>query len=82
MATYRYPPAIVEELASHGLAPKSDTPPERLRDQVRDLYRFEIRRLRDRCRSGEIPTRELSAHVIELRKRYTLLSIPIDRWGG
>jgi hypothetical protein len=79
---YHYHPAILAELARHGLAPRPDTPPGKLREQINDLYRFEIRTLRDRCRAGEIPVQQLSAHVIELRKRYTLLSIPMDRWHG
>ena len=61
---------------------EADTSPALLREQINDLYRFEIRRLRDRCRAGEFTTRELPARVVELRKRYLLLSIPIDRWGS
>lgn len=80
MPSYVYRPEILEELGRHGLAPRSDTSPERLRDQVRDLYRIEIRKLRDRCRAGEFSTRELPAQVVELRKRYILLSIPLVRW--
>jgi len=76
--TYR--PEVVEELARHGLSPRPDTSPERLREQINDLYRIEIRRLRDRCRAGEFTTRELPGHVIELRRRYLLLSIPIAQW--
>jgi hypothetical protein len=76
----RYRPAILGELFRHGLRPQPDTPPKFLRDQVSDLYRYEIRQLRDRCRAGEFSTRELPAHVIELRKRYVLLSIPLDLW--
>ena len=76
----RYRPEILDELARHGLLPTSDTPPERLREQVSDLYRYEIRALRDRCRAGEFSTRELPMRVIELRKRYVLLSIPTARW--
>jgi hypothetical protein len=76
----RYRPAILEELFRHGLRPQPDTPPKFLRDQISDLYRYEIRQLRDRCRAGEFSTRELPAHVIELRKRYVLLSIPLDLW--
>lgn len=73
-------PEVLEELARHGLAPKPDTSPALLREQINDLYRFEIRRLRDRCRAGEFTTRELPARVVELRKRYLLLSIPVERW--
>jgi hypothetical protein len=43
---YSYRPLILDELARHGLMPKPETPPGVLRDAVRDLYRYEIRRLR------------------------------------
>ena len=75
-----YRPEVAEELARHGLSPGPDTSPERLREQINDLYRIEIRRLRDRCRAGEFSTRELPTHVIALRRRYLLLSIPIAQW--
>jgi hypothetical protein len=78
--TYRYRAEILDELARHGLNPTPTTAPQFLRDAINDLYRIEIRRLRDRCRSGEFSTRELPAHVVELRKRYVLLSIPTDKW--
>jgi hypothetical protein len=77
---YRYRSDILDELARHGLAPTPTTPPSLLRAQINDLYRVEIRKLRDRCRSGEFPTHELPAKVVELRRRYVLLSIPMDRW--
>lgn len=76
----RYRPEVLDELARHGLVPGSDTPAARLREQINDLYRIEIRALRDRCRAGEFTTHELPARVVELRKRYVLLSIPMDRW--
>ena len=76
----QFKPEVLDELARHGLVPGPSTSPERLREQINDLYRIEIRKLRDRCRAGELSTRELPAHVIELRKRYVLLSIPIALW--
>lgn len=80
MTTYRYRPAVVDELARHGLAPRPETSPRFLRDAINDLYRHEIRILRDRCRNGDFPVSELSTRVRELRKRYVLLSIPFERW--
>jgi hypothetical protein len=77
---YRYRPAILDELSRHGLRPRPETPPQMLRDAINDLYRHEIRMLRDRCRAGELPTRDLPARVVELRKRYILLSIPLEHW--
>jgi hypothetical protein len=78
---YLYKPSILEELARHGLMPNPDTPPGRLRDAVRDLYKYEIRKLRDRHRAGGIPKRDYAGHVIELRKRYRVLSIPVELWA-
>lgn len=73
-------PHVLEALAGHGLAPKADTPPRMLRDAVNDLYRHEIRALRDRCRAGEFPVSALALHVMALRKRYLLLSTPLAHW--
>lgn len=73
-------PEILDELARHGLRPLPDTSSALLREQINDLYRIEIRALRDRCRAGEFPIHDLPKHVVELRRRYILLSIPIDTW--
>ena len=73
-------PEVLAALADHGLRPSADTPLALLREQINDLYRVEIRKLRDRCRAGEFPVTELAARVVELRTHYLLLSIPIDRW--
>lgn len=75
-----YRPEILEALAGHGLVPRPDTSPARLREAVNDLYRHEIRRLRDRCRAREFPVPELAARVVEVRRRYLLLSIPVATW--
>ena len=76
----RYPPHVLDALAAHGLVPTPDTPPRLLREAVNDLYRHEIRGLRDRCRSGEFPVTALAGRVVELRRRYLLLSTPLTRW--
>lgn len=77
---FTYHPQILDELAAHGLVPRADTPPQRLRDAVRDLYRYEIRRLRGRLIAGEIAKQDYVGHVVALRKRYWLLSIPTELW--
>lgn len=76
----RYKSHVLEELLQHGLSPALRTSPELLREQIHALYIIEIRKLRDRCRAGEFPPRELPGHVVELRKRYMLLSIPVEHW--
>jgi hypothetical protein len=73
-------PEILEALAEHGLMPREHTPPALLREQINDLYRIEIRALRDRCRAGEFPMTDLAPRVVKLRKRYMLLSIPTAQW--
>lgn len=78
MPTYR--PEILDALATHGLVPRPETTPQALREAINDLYRHEIRVLRDRCRAGEFPVPELATHVVALRKRYLLLSTPVARW--
>jgi hypothetical protein len=77
---YTYHQQIRDELATHGLIPRTDTPPQQLRDAVRELYKYEIRRLRGRLIAGEIAKKDYAGHVVMLRKRYWLLSIPIGLW--
>lgn len=78
--SYNYRNEVREQLARHGLRPHPDTPPQQLRDAVRDLYKHEIRVLKRRLLAGEFPRGEYAGRVIELRKRYVLLSIPMDSW--
>lgn len=78
--TFRYRPEVLDALAGHGLVPKADTPPGTLRAAVNGLYRYEIRRLRRRLLGGEFPKSEYIGRVIELRRRYYLLSIPVEQW--
>jgi hypothetical protein len=78
--TYRYHQQILDELARHGLQPIATSSPQQLRDAVRDLYKYEIRRLRDAYLDGHFPKPEFAGRVVELRKRYWLLSIPTELW--
>jgi hypothetical protein len=80
MVRYVYHPRILDELARHGLIPLPGTSPEQLRDAVRDLYKYEIKRLRDRLLAGGIERRHYAAAVVELRQRYPLLSLPTGLW--
>ena len=77
---YQYHQRVLDELARHGLNPARHTPPERLRDAVRDLYKYEIRRLRSELLAGRIRKPDYAGHVIALRQRYWLLSIPTQLW--
>lgn len=77
---YRYRPEVLDALARHGLVPRPDTPPQLLRDAVNDLYRYEIRRLRRRLLRKEFPKDEYVGRVIDLRRKYLLLSMPLAEW--
>lgn len=80
MTTYAYHERIMTELARHGLKPLPSTSPQQLRDAVRDLYKYEIRRLRSDLLARRFPRQEYAGHVVELRKRYWLLSVPTELW--
>ncbi|HET7217798.1 MAG TPA: hypothetical protein VFJ02_07105 [Vicinamibacterales bacterium] len=77
---YRYDERILDALAEHGLVPRSHTPPALLRNAVRDLYRYEIRRLRESLLAGRIAKPDYADHVIALRRRYPILSVPLELW--
>jgi len=77
---YDYPPVILDALADLGICPKLTTRPELIHEFVNDLYRYELRCLRVRRQRGEIPRHDYSPAVIELRRKYMLVSIPVERW--
>lgn len=78
---YEYAPEALDVLAGHGLCPGPGTAPAAVREALSDLYRYEIRRLKQRLLAGEVQKNDYSARVIELRRRYWLLSIPLQRWS-
>ena len=71
---------MLEALAGLGLAPRDETDPALLREQLNGLYRFELRRLRDRHRAGKISKADYIPHVLDLRKKYWMLSVRVDKW--
>lgn len=73
-------PSVLAALLTHGLRPTPTTPIDRLRAQVRDLYLFEIRQLRQAVRRRAFPLDTYAARVVALRTRYPLLSLPLDQW--
>ena len=77
---FEYAPEALAILAEHGLRPGPGTRPSVVRDALSDLYRYEIRRLKERLLRDEFPKNEYVERVIELRRHYWLLSVPMDRW--
>ena len=78
--TYVYDAHVLEELARHGLKPQPTTSPQRLRDAVRDLYKYEIRRLKSELLARRFRRQDYAGRVVELRRRYPLLSLPVEYW--
>ncbi|MCA1559279.1 MAG: hypothetical protein LC753_15155 [Acidobacteria bacterium] len=81
MTEFIYATPVLDELARHGLRPLPSTPPQQLRDAVRDLYRYEIKRLRSELIARRIQKVDYAGHVIALRRRYPLLSVPLELWA-
>ena len=77
---YAYHPDIQEALARHGLSPAPDTPPAFVRRALSDLYRYEIRRLRQDLLQGRVAKSDYIGHVVALRRKYWLLSLPTELW--
>ena len=78
--SWSYPPELLEALPSFGLLPRETTPPRFTRDALSDLYRYEIRRLRDRLKAGEVAKPDYQGLVIALRKKYWPLSLTPEAW--
>ena len=77
---YAYTPEVLEQLAVHGLCPDSETSPQVLRNAMRDLYKYEIKVLKGRLLAKEFPKGEYAGRVIQLRRHYPLLSVPMELW--
>ena len=78
---YTYHPKVSEDLGRFGLRPRPTTPPALAKEFVNDLYRHGLRTLRARLVAREIPRQGYSDRVVELRKKYFLLSIRLDLWA-
>lgn len=78
--SWTYPPELLTALAGHGVAPRSDVHPRFVRDYVSDLYRFEIRRLRERRATGVVRKEDYVDRVIALRKQYWVLTLEPSAW--
>jgi len=72
--------AVVEGLAAHGIASGPQDTPATLRELLNEAYLEDVRRLRERQRSGEIPLAGYAAQVEALQRRYPLLGLPLSLW--
>jgi hypothetical protein len=80
MEQWEYPEEFLEVLPTFGLKPTAGTPPLVVRDALNDLYRYEIRRLRECRLAGTIAKVDYVPAVIALRKKYWPLSLQPSHW--
>lgn len=73
--SYVYRADVLRALLRHGIRPTEGTPPELARGFVRDLYRYELRNLREQVRRQAFPKQEYAHRVIQVRDRYRVLSL-------
>jgi hypothetical protein len=66
---------VLAHLERHGVRPTAHTDPDLVRAFVRDLYRYEIRRLRGRYLRHEFPKSEYHTKVDSLRRQYPVLAL-------
>ena len=77
---WTYPSELADALRALGVAPTSSTPPALARAAVDDLYRYELRRMRDRLRADATDRASYLAQVVALRKKYWMLTLPLPAW--
>jgi hypothetical protein len=77
---FTYRPDVLRALERHGVRPTPHTRPELVREYVRDLYKYEIRRLRDRLQRGEFPRHEYAGRVEALRREYPVLALQAQQF--
>jgi hypothetical protein len=77
---YEYQPEILTQLLEHGVRPTARTRPALVFSFLNDLYRHELRRLKQRRAAKHIAPQEYAAHVVALRRRYPLVSVPVRFW--
>jgi len=72
---FSYRPDVLGQLERHGVRPTSHTRPELVREYVRELYKYEIRALRDRMIRKEFPKADYASRVDALRRQYPVLAL-------
>jgi len=80
VTAHRIRPDVLHELWKHGVQPKPSTRPELVHEFVSDLYRYELRRLRDRLVRGDIPKAGYYDRVVALRRQYLVISLKPHQW--
>ena len=77
---YKYRQDVLAELWKYGVRPTEHTPPTLARGFINELYKYELRKLRDRYMRGEFPKLEYHKLVIEIRDKYPVLALVPRQW--
>jgi hypothetical protein len=77
---FQYRPEIAGRLLAHGVRPAPHTRPALVFRFLNDLYRYELRRLREARARQVFPPRDYAGHVVALRQKYPLVSVPVQHW--
>lgn len=77
---WSYPPELLDALLRAGLKPTATTPPALVREAYDDLYKLELRRLRDQRRAGVVAKADYYGRVVALRKQYWPLTLRLPAW--
>ena len=77
---FRYRDDVLAELWKYGVRPTEHTPPELARGFINELYKFELRKLRDRYIRREFAKAEYQERVIEIREKYPVLALVPRLW--
>ncbi len=72
---FQYRADVLRELARHGVIPKPHSSPEFVRGVVRELYKYELRVLRERYVKREFPKAEYFTRVEALKNQYPVLGL-------
>jgi hypothetical protein len=77
---HQYKQEVLDHLATHGVRPTRASSPDLVHAFLNDLYRYELRRLRDRLLRREIVKSDYYNHVVQVRHRYPLLALKVWNW--
>jgi hypothetical protein len=77
---FEYEPEILAQLLTHGVRPLPRTRPAIVFRFIGELYRHELWRLKRLRARGVFPARVYSERVLDLRRRYPLVSVPVKHW--
>jgi len=77
---FQYQPEVLAQLLSHGIRPQPHTRPALIFRYLGELYRYELRRLKRLRERGLIPAPEYGPRVVDLRRQYPLVSVPVKYW--